>query len=297
MRSNAPMRITHDIPATRAALAEVRRAGWRIGFVPTMGALHAGHASLMAAARRDGTFVVVSIFVNPTQFGPGEDYERYPRDTAGDVQQCQNASVELLFMPTAADMYPPDAVTTVHVARLTDTLCGPHRPGHFDGVATVVAKLFHIVLPDRAYFGQKDAQQLAIIRRMVRDLDLPVTIVPCPTVREPDGLAMSSRNAYLSPDDRQHARALYRALCDAREQIKNGSRAAQPLIDRMHHIVAEGRPSGIDYISIVDPETLQPVAQITGPVLVALAARFGPTRLIDNLTIDPGVPASQEPPA
>ncbi len=285
------MRITHDIPSTRAALAEVRRAGWQIGFVPTMGALHAGHMALVAAARRDGTFVVVSIFVNPTQFGPGEDYERYPRDTAGDVQQCQDAGVELLFMPAAADMYPPDAATTVHVARLGETLCGPGRPGHFDGVATVVAKLLNIVQPDRAYFGQKDAQQLAIIRRMVRDLDLPVTIVPCPTVREPDGLALSSRNAYLSSDDRQRARALYRALCDAREQIKSGTRAVPTLLDRMHRLVAEGRPTGVDYISIVDPDTLQPVEQVAGPVLVALAVRFGHTRLIDNLTIDP----AQEP--
>jgi pantoate--beta-alanine ligase len=295
MRSNAPMRITHDIPSTRAALAELRRSGFPIGFVPTMGALHAGHLSLVAAARRDSTCPVVSIFVNPSQFSPGEDYERYPRDTAGDVQQCQDAGVELLFMPAAADMYRPDAVTTVHVARLGETLCGPQRPGHFDGVATIVAKLFNIIQPDRAYFGQKDAQQLAIIRRMVRDLDLPVTIVPCPTVREPDGLAMSSRNAYLSSDERHRARVLYRALCDAREQIKSGMRTAQTLLDRMHRHVAEGRPTGVDYISIVDADTLQPVERIAGPVLVALAVRFGRTRLIDNLTIDPAAPDSQEP--
>ena len=177
------MKVTRDIPSTRAAIAEARRDGRRIGFVPTMGALHAGHLSLVEAARRDGTFVVVSIFVNPTQFGPGEDYDRYPRDTAGDLRQCQEAGVELVFMPAVTDMYRPDAVTTVHVARLTDTLCGPWRPGHFDGVATVVAKLLNIVQPDRAYFGQKDAQQLAVIRRMTRDLDLPVEIVgvsrPC----------------------------------------------------------------------------------------------------------------------
>ena len=159
----------------------------------------------------------------------------------------------------------------------------------------MVAKLFNIVQPDRAYFGQKDAQQLAIIRRMARDLDLPVTIVPCPTVREPDGLAMSSRNAYLSSDDRARARVLYRALCDAREQIKSGTRVAQPLLDRMHRLVAAGRPTGVDYISIVDSETLQPVEQINAPVLVALAVRFGHTRLIDNLTIDPAAPDSQEP--
>jgi pantoate--beta-alanine ligase len=295
MGSNVPMRITRDIVSTRAAVTELRRSGRPIGFVPTMGALHAGHMSLVAAARDDNTRPVVSIFVNPTQFGPGEDYERYPRDTAGDLQQCQDAGVELVFLPAVTDMYRPDATTTVHVARLSETLCGPHRPGHFDGVATVVAKLLNIVQSDRAYFGQKDAQQLAIIRRMVRDLDLPVTIVPCPTVREPDGLAMSSRNAYLSSDERLRARVLYRALCDAREQIKSGTRTAQPLLARMRQQVAEGRPTGVDYISIVDPDTLQPVEQITGPVLVALAVRFGPTRLIDNLILDPAGLSAQEP--
>jgi len=281
------MKVTRDVPSTRAAIAEARRNGRRIGFVPTMGALHAGHMSLIEAARRDGTFVVASIFVNPTQFGPGEDYERYPRDTAGDLRQCQEAGVELVFMPAVTDMYRSDAVTTVHVARLADTLCGPWRPGHFDAVATVVAKLLNIVQPDRAYFGQKDAQQLAVIRRMTRDLDQPVEIVGCPTVREPDGLAMSSRNAHLSPDERRRALVLHRALGDARERIQGGERVAQVVIDRMRAIVAEGQPAGIDYISVVDPDTLQPVAQIERPVLVALAVRIGQTRLIDNLTVDP----------
>jgi pantoate--beta-alanine ligase len=281
------MKVARDIPSTRAAIAEARRNGRRIGFVPTMGALHAGHMSLIEAARRDGMFVVASIFVNPTQFGPGEDYERYPRDTAGDLRQCQEAGVELVFMPAVTDMYRSDAVTTVHVARLADMLCGVWRPGHFDGVATVVAKLLDIVQPDRAYFGQKDAQQLAVIRRMTCDLDLPVEIVGCPTVREPDGLAMSSRNAYLSPDERRRALGLHRALGDARERIQGGERVAQVVIDRMRGIVAEGQPAGIDYISVVDPDTLQPVAQIERPVLVALAVRIGQTRLIDNLTVDP----------
>ena len=177
-----------------------------------MGYLHAGHLSLVEAARRDGTFVVTSIFVNPTQFGPNEDYERYPRDTASDLRQCEDAGVELVFMPAVPDMYPPDAVTSVHVAGLTETLCGPCRPGHFDGVATVVAKLFNIVQPDRAYFGRKDAQQLAVLRRMTRDLDMPIEIIGCPIVREPDGLAMSSRNVLLSDDERRRALALHRAL-------------------------------------------------------------------------------------
>lgn len=252
-----------------------------------MGALHAGHLSLVEAARRDGSFVVVSIFVNPTQFGPGEDYERYPRDTAGDLQQCEAAGVALVFMPAVADMYRPEAATTVHVARLTETLCGPCRPGHFDGVATVVAKLFNIVQPDVAYFGQKDAQQLAVIRRMVRDLDWPIEIVGCPTVREPDGVAMSSRNAYLSPDERRRALVLIRALRDARGRIAGGERRARVVVEHMRRIVEESRPEHVDYVALVDPDDLQPVEQIERPVLAALAVRIGRTRLIDNVLIDP----------
>ncbi len=282
------MKVTGEIAATRAAVAAARAAGRSIGLVPTMGYLHAGHLSLVAAARRDGHFVVVSLFVNPTQFGPHEDYDRYPRDTAGDLQKCEQAGVELVFMPDVAAMYPPDAATTVHVARLTDTLCGPCRPGHFAGVATVVAKLFNIVQPDAAYFGQKDAQQLAVIRRMVRDLDFPLRIVGCPTVREPDGLAMSSRNAMLSPDERQRATALYRALTAARARIVAGERDPATVVAEMRQVIEEVHPTTIDYISIVDPETMQLVGQITGPVLIALAVRLGSTRLIDNLTVDPG---------
>ena len=281
------MNVTRDIPSTRATIAAARGAGRRIGFVPTMGALHAGHLSLVAAARRDGTYVVASIFVNPTQFGPHEDFARYPRDTAGDLAKCQDAGVELVFMPGAADMYAPDAVTILHVAGITDTLCGPSRPGHFDGVATVVAKLFNIVQPDAAYFGQKDAQQLAVIRRLVRDLDFPVAIIGCPTVREPDGLAMSSRNALLSPDERQRALVLIRALRAAQERIAAGERRPASVLEHMHRIVAEGRPAKIDYLSIVDPETMQPAGSIERPVLVALAVRIGNTRLIDNVLIDP----------
>lgn len=281
------MKVTEQIAATRAAVAAARAAGRSIGLVPTMGCLHAGHLSLVAAARRDGHFVVVSLFVNPTQFGPHEDYDRYPRDTAGDLQKCERAGVELVFMPEVAAMYPADAATTVHVARLTDTLCGPCRPGHFDGVATIVAKLFNIVQPDAAYFGQKDAQQLAVIRRMVRDLDFPLHIVGCPTVREPDGLALSSRNALLSPDERQQATALYRALTAARQRIVAGEREAATVVAEMRRLIEAVGPTRIDYVSIVDPDTMQPVERSTGPVLVALAVRFGATRLIDNLTVDP----------
>lgn len=282
------MRVARDIPSTRAAVAAARRNGRRIGLVPTMGYLHAGHLALVEAAHCDETFLVVSVFVNPTQFGPQEDLDRYPRDTAGDLEKCQRAGVDLVFLPEVADMYSPDAATSVRVGRLTETLCGPHRPGHFDGVATVVIKLFHIVQPDRAYFGEKDAQQLAVIRRMVRDLDLPIDIVGCPTVREADGLAMSSRNACLDPDERQRATALYRALLAAREQIHAGERDVAAVLATMQRLVAQARPRRIDYISAVDPETLQPVAQVTGPVLLALAVHVGATRLIDNLRVDPG---------
>ncbi len=281
------MEIARDITTTRQAVAAARTAGLRVGFVPTMGALHRAHLSLVEAARRDCGFVAVSIFVNPTQFGPNEDYEAYPRDEAGDLAKCRQAGVDLVFLPTVEVMYPPGSATTIHVAGLTDTLCGPHRPGHFDGVATVVAKLFNIVQPDVAYFGQKDAQQLAVIRQMVRDLDFPIEIVGCPTVREPDGLALSSRNAYLSPAQRQQATCLYRALCRARELIEAGEQNPDVVVRAMRLIVEQAGPADIDYISIVDPGTLAPVDRITGPVLIALAVRIGQTRLIDNLLVDP----------
>lgn len=281
------MRVTHDIAATRAAIAEARRAGRRIAFVPTMGYLHAGHVSLLDAARGGNAYLVVSIFVNPTQFGPAEDFDRYPRDRDGDLRKCEAAGTELVFLPPTAELYRPDAATTIHVARLTDTLCGPRRPGHFDGVATVVAKLLNIVQPDAAYFGQKDAQQLAVIRRLVRDLDLPVEIIGCPTVREADGLAMSSRNALLDVDARRRAAALYRGLCAARDRVLAGQRDVPTLVAAIQDIIAAAAPTAVDYISIVDPETLQPVDSVAGPVLIALAVRFGGTRLIDNLRVDP----------
>ena len=281
------MEVTRDIADTRKTLAGVRRAGHRIAFVPTMGALHVAHVSLMEAAKRDGGYLVVSIFVNPTQFAPGGDFERYPRDEAADLKICRDAGVNLVFIPSTEEMYHPDAATTVHVARLTDTLCGPCRPGHFDGVALVVAKLFNIVQPDAAYFGEKDFQQLAVIRQMVRDLDLSIEIVGCPTVREADGLAISSRNAYLSKAERRQATALYRALCDAREHTCAGERNPHVLTDHMRRIIDAAGPAQIEYISVVDPASLQPVEQIAGPVLVALAVQIGPARLIDNLLVDP----------
>ncbi len=281
------MQVARDIATTRLAVAAARNAGRRIGFVPTMGALHAGHISLIDAARDAGTFVVASIFVNPTQFGPNEDFDAYPRDLDSDLKRCEQAGVALAFTPEAEDMYRPDVATKVHLHGLTETLCGACRPGHFDGVATIVTKLFNIVQPDVAYFGQKDAQQLAVIRRMVRDLDQPVEIVGCPTVREPDGLALSSRNAMLSADERQRATALYRALCAGRDMISAGERSVAPVECHMRTIVEQADPRQIDYISVVDPENMQPVNEVAGPVLLALAVRIGPTRLIDNMLADP----------
>lgn len=282
------MDVVRDISAVRAAVAEARRAGRRIGLVPTMGALHRGHVSLIEAARRDETFIVVSIFVNPTQFGPGEDYERYPRPEQEDLRICEEQGTDVVFAPPAEVMYPRPVVTTVHVGRLTETLCGPHRPGHFDGVATVVAKLLHIVGPDSAYFGQKDYQQLQVIRRMVADLDEPVEIVGCPTVREEDGLALSSRNAYLSPEQRVQARSVWRALQAGRERVQGGEREAAAVVHEIREIVLGAGPAEIDYIELVEPETLQPVTRIEGSVVAALAVRIGGTRLIDNLLIEPG---------
>ena len=281
------MQITRNIQDTREATDAVRHGGRRVTFVPTMGALHVAHVSLMEAAKRDGGFVVVSIFVNPTQFGPNEDYRAYPRDEAADLATCERVGVDLVFIPSTDEMYEASAATTVHVARLTDTLCGRHRPGHFDGVATVVAKLFNIVQPDAAYFGEKDFQQLAVIRQMVRDLDMPLDVVGCPIVREADGLAVSSRNAYLSADERVQATCLHRGLCQARTAIQQGERDPAAVSAAVQKLIDDAGPAAIDYISVVDPASLQPVQKITGPVLVALAVRIGSTRLIDNMQVDP----------
>ena len=281
------MNVTRDIASTRAALAVARQAGRPIALVPTMGALHAAHRSLIEAARRDGGWVVVSIFVNPTQFGPYEDFVRYPQDESGDLKQCEEAGVDLVFFPPVETMFEKDAVTKVHVGGLTETLCGPFRPGHFDGVTTVVNLLFNIVQPDVAYFGQKDAQQLAVIKRMVRDLRIPVRVVACPTVREPNGLAISSRNVFLSDAERGQAASLYRALCDAGERIRGGERDAGTVTRAMQRSITDAGPARVDYISVVDPETMQPVERIAGPVLLALAVHIGATRLIDNLLVSP----------
>jgi pantoate--beta-alanine ligase len=278
------MRALRSVPEVRAALAEARRAGPRIGLVPTMGAFHEGHLSLIRQARRDCDVVVVSLFVNPTQFNDQADLERYPRDEASDAAQAAELGVDFLFAPPPAEMYPDGFATTVHVGGVADVLEGEHRPGHFDGVATVVAKLFNIVGPDVAYFGQKDAQQGILIRRFVRDLDMPLRIEICPIVREPDGLALSSRNVLLGPEDRARALALSRGLAAAREAVAAGERDAGAIRARALAAMT-GFDVEPDYLELVSPDTLAPLERLDGEALAVVAARVGPVRLIDNTPI------------
>jgi pantoate--beta-alanine ligase len=273
------------IDDVRAACDAARTSGARVGFVPTMGFFHEGHRSLMRAARADNDFVVVSLFVNPTQFGPNEDLAGYPRDPEGDREVAEALGVDVLFTPTTEEMYPEGARTTVQVAGLTERLCGASRPGHFDGVTTIVAKLFSIIGTSRAYFGRKDAQQLAVIRRMAADLDLPVDVIGCPLVRETDGLALSSRNAYLDADARQAATILSGALYLASEAVVRGQRDAAAVRRLVVDTVAQAPLVRVDYVEVVDATTLEPVEQLTTDTLVALAAFVGKARLIDNVTI------------
>ncbi|MEO8049018.1 MAG: pantoate--beta-alanine ligase [Acidobacteriota bacterium] len=273
-----------EIAALRSRLEPQRRAGKIIGLVPTMGALHPGHRRLLEIARAESDVVVASIFVNPTQFNRAGDLDRYPRTLDQDLEVCRAAGVDLVFAPSVAEMYPQQPLTWVDVPALSEHLCGLSRPGHFRGVATVVMKLLQIVQPDRSYFGEKDAQQLAIIRRMVKDLDVPVTVVPVATVREPDGLAMSSRNRHLTPEERQRAVVLSQALFAARDLILEGEPSAETIRARVALLFDAVH---LEYFSIVNPETLAPVDQIEGPVLIAGAIWLGSTRLIDNLTIAP----------
>lgn len=264
----------------------LRRQGRTIGFVPTMGALHDGHLSLIRAARRQTHVVVVSIFVNPLQFGPGEDYERYPRDLQRDLNLAKAAGCDLVFAPHVSQMYPSGACTTVEVEGLSDQLEGASRPGHFRGVATVVAKLFNLVQPTIAYVGQKDFQQALIIQRMVKDLDLPVQVRLMPTVREADGLAMSSRNASLSVEERRQAPALYQALSTAKDHLRRGERSAQRISDSMREAL-EGFPLlRIDYLAVVNAKTLEPLTEARGSVTLLGAVHVGTTRLIDNVLVD-----------
>ncbi len=276
--------VTHTIPITRQAVRVACEKKLTVGFVPTMGALHDGHASLMRLARQHCGFVAVSIFVNPTQFGPTEDFSRYPRTLPADIAVCEREGVDLIFAPEPAAMYPPGFRTNVEVGQLGDRLCGASRPGHFRGVATVVLKLLNIFEPDRAYFGQKDAQQARIIRQMVFDLNVPTEIVVGPTVREPDGLALSSRNRYLSPADRQKAPVLFETLREVRHKVEAGERDAVALRGLMADRV---RATGavLDYAEIVDADSFQPKEHLTGPAVAALAVKFGATRLIDNIDL------------
>lgn len=269
----------------RAELEVARGGGASIGFVPTMGALHEGHLSLIREARAQNDVVVVSIFVNPTQFNAGEDLEKYPRDLDRDLQVARGAGADMVFTPSVAEMYPKGFATWVDVEGITDGLCGASRPGHFRGVCTVVSKLFNICGPDRAYFGEKDAQQLAVVKKMVKDLDMRLEIVACPTVRESDGLAMSSRNVRLSPAERAQAPVLYRALGAARTAVENGERNARRLKAGIRVELADADLGKIDYVEIVDGNDLTPVETVAGPCLIALAVFFGSVRLIDNITV------------
>ena len=263
-----------------------RHKGKRLGLVPTMGALHDGHLSLVRAAKSKCDVVVVSIFVNPTQFGPNEDFAKYPRSFERDCALLEKENVDVVFAPSVEEMYPPGAVTYVTVEGLSEKLCGKSRPGHFRGVTTVVAKLFHIVEPDVAFFGQKDAAQVAIIRRMVRDLNFPVEIVACPIVREADGLALSSRNAYLDPGQRKSALVLFGSLIHAQEMFARGERDATKLLAVGRETFRKEPAVRLDYFEIVNPDTLDPLTQISKPALVAVAAFVGTTRLIDNVMLD-----------
>jgi pantoate--beta-alanine ligase len=279
------MVVAETIRDVRRAVREARERGRMVRLVPTMGALHEGHASLIRAARADGGFVAVSLFVNPTQFGPNEDYQKYPRPIERDLDVCRREGVDLVFAPAAAEMYPDGPRTGIHVAGMSETMCGAFRPGHFDGVCTVVAKLLAIVGPDAAYFGEKDAQQLAVIGRMVRDLNLPVEIRGCPLVREPDGLAMSSRNVYLEGADRRRALALSVALAEARRAVEGGERNARTVAADVRRRLEAADGVALEYAVAVDPDTLEDLERIEDKVLVAVAARVGATRLIDNVLL------------
>jgi pantoate--beta-alanine ligase len=277
------MKVARD----RASLANARSAlADPVGFVPTMGALHDGHASLVRRARGDNASVVVSIFVNPAQFGPNEDLSRYPRDEAGDLAMLESLGADVVFVPTVDEIYPPGSMTSVDVGAIGEVLEGASRPGHFRGVATVVAILFDLIRPQRAYFGQKDGQQTVVVKKLVRDLGLPIEIVVVPTVREPDGLALSSRNRYLTADERVQAPALYRALIAAHEALERGEQSAGRLRTLMRAELATTPLGNPDYVSVADATTLQELERVDRPALASLAVRFPSARLIDCLPLD-----------
>jgi pantoate--beta-alanine ligase len=286
-RNRSRMTVCVTADEVRSASRAARAAGKTVGFVPTMGALHEGHLSLVRAAKSECDVVVVSIFVNPAQFGPTEDFAKYPRTLERDRELLQREGVDLLFAPPVTEVYPNGSVTYVTVEGLSEKLDGVSRPGHFRGVTTVVSKLFNIIEPDFAFFGQKDAAQVAIVRRMVRDLKIPIEIVVCPIVREPDGLAMSSRNAYLDTEQRKKALLLRQSLLRAQEEFQQGERRANQLVDAGKKVFAAEPTVRLDYFEIVDPDTLERVEKISGATLVAVAACVGTTRLIDNVILNP----------
>jgi len=289
LRKGEAMETIDSIRAMHAWSERARAAGRRIGFVPTMGYLHTGHVSLVTEARRRrADLVVASIFVNPLQFGHNEDLDRYPRDLERDTRLLVEADTDVLYMPQASEMYPEGFQTAVTVEHVTRGLCGEKRPGHFRGVTTVVAKLFNAVRPHLAVFGEKDYQQLVAIRRMVRDLDFDIEVVGGPIVRESDGLAMSSRNAYLSPPERQAALCLSRALAASETAVREGERGGAAVLDRAYAVLNAEPRARIDYVALADPESLRPVDRIAGPTLLALAVWIGQTRLIDNTLLGRG---------
>jgi pantoate--beta-alanine ligase len=279
------VKLCKTVDEMRAASRSARQDGRCLGLVPTMGALHEGHLSLVRAARRRCDTVTVSIFVNPTQFGPNEDFSKYPRTLDRDLQMLEAEGVALVFAPSVEEMYPPGASTFISVEGLSDKLCGKSRPGHFRGVATVVAKLFNIVQPDVAFFGQKDAAQVVILKRMVRDLRMNVDIIVGSIVREPDGLALSSRNSYLDPRQRKQATVLYRSLTRVQFRADKGERSAANLIAAAREVLAEEPEVRVDYFEIVNQETLDPVEDVSSGAMVAVAAFVGSTRLIDNMVL------------
>ena len=280
-------RVIETVDELREAVAGFRREGKTIGLVPTMGALHAGHLSLVEAAKAECDVCLVTIYVNPSQFGPGEDLDRYPRTLQADLDALSRYGVELAFVPQNEEIYKPGHAVWVEVNSLSESLEGECRPGHFRGVATIVLKLFNMARADVAYFGQKDYQQAAVIRRMVADLNVPIEVRVCPTVREPDGLAMSSRNVYLDADARAQSLVLWKGLCLAEELAQSGQRDASVIVERIRRTILSAPDAEIQYTAVVDPITIEPVTEIRGQALVVLAVKFGPTRLIDNCLLAP----------
>lgn len=279
------MRVVENIADLKTIIRAQKREEKVIGFVPTMGYLHKGHLSLIEASIRHNDFTVMSIFVNPTQFGPNEDFDRYPRDMEGDLSKAESAGVDVVFIPTKEEIYPDGYITYVDVEKITNTLCGNSRPGHFRGVTTIVNKLFNIVEPDKAYFGQKDAQQALVIKKMVQDLNLNVEVAIGPIIREEDGLAMSSRNVYLSDEERKSSIILYKSLLEVKDMIEKGERDREKIVGYITNQIKSKTNAEIDYVEAVNANTLESEKVLKGEILIAIAAKFGKTRLIDNVIL------------